>query len=65
MIKKIIKRTFVVTFSILTVLLMLLALIDFDKSVAWNVGKIVFIVLFTLGMMLTVKWTEEWEKEKR
>lgn len=65
MIKKIIKRTFAVTFSILTVLLMLLALIDFDKSVAWNVGKIVFIVLFTLGMMLTVKWTEEWEEEKR
>ena len=63
-VKKIIKRTFVVIFSLFVLILVILSMIDIDKSIAWNVSKFVFCILLIVGMMITSNWMAEWMEEK-
>lgn len=64
MIKKILKRAFAVLFCLFVAFCYIALLIDLDKSIAYNIGKLVFFVFFVGGSILTIKWLEEWKEGK-
>lgn len=64
MVKKIIKRAFVILFSLFTLFSVILSMIDFDKSVFWNIGKFALCIFFTIGILLTIEWATQWIEER-